>query len=65
MGNRNGLTGSTAAADERADVDLVAKFGGHERQARLICELLGRKILLNAAAIHLDLAGAGSEANPG
>src|SRR3712207_1518386 len=60
---RAGLTGDAATLEQPYDVVLLALLEGHERLADELLVHLVREVLLEGAAVQLELAGTGEEAH--
>ncbi len=62
MTDSAGLTGNAAAVDGCLDVDLADGAGGDQGLTNDELESLETEILVNAALIYSDSAGAGNDA---
>src|SRR5215207_4044165 len=59
-----GLTGDAAALEQTDDVVLLGLLEGHERLTDELLVHLVREVLLEGAAVELELAGAGEQPHP-
>ena len=60
---RTGLAGDAAAGQRGDDVVLAVLLQGHERLADELLVHLVREVVLEGAAVELELAGSGHEAD--
>src|SRR5215208_1072136 len=65
VANRSSLAGDAAAVDADADVHLALVSGGQERLADEGLVLVAWEVILEAAPVDLELAGARSQDHPG
>src|SRR5215208_4247137 len=65
VANRSSLAGDAAAVDADADVHLALVSGGQERLANEGLVLVAWEVILEAARVDLELAGARSQDHPG